>query len=99
MIALATGLVFAKFSRATAWVAFSSCAVVTVHDGKPTLMFRVGNRRGNVILDAQIRVAASRRVTLAEGGAFYRIYDLPLVRDRQIGKHRWVMTRVVEPRR
>ena len=96
-IALATGLVFAKFSRASALVAFSSAAIVTVHDGQPTMMFRVGNRRGNTILDAHIRVVASRRITTAEGDVFYKIYDLPLVRDHQIGlKRGWTIMHVID---
>jgi inward rectifier potassium channel len=97
VIALATGLVFAKFSRASALVAFSSAAIVTVHDGKPTLMFRVGNRRGNTILDATVRVTASRRITTAEGDAFYKIYDVALVRDHQIGlKRGWTIMHVID---
>ena len=95
--ALATGLVFSKFSRATARLAFSSCAVVTQHDGKPTLMFRVGNRRGNTILDAKIRVVMSKLIRTAEGDPFYKMYDVPLVRDRQIGlKRGWTVMHVVD---
>jgi inward rectifier potassium channel len=97
--ALATGLVFAKFSRATARVAFSTTAVVTPHDGRQTLMFRIGNRRGNTIYDAQVRVVASMHVTTLEGESFYRMYDLPLVRDRQIGlKRGWTVMHVIDER-
>ncbi|HYV58330.1 MAG TPA: ion channel, partial [Candidatus Nitrosopolaris sp.] len=39
-LAMVTGLVFAKFSRVTARVVFSRVAVVTRHDGVPSLMFR-----------------------------------------------------------
>ena len=80
--ALATGLVFAKFSRSSARVAFSKHAVVGPMDGVPTLMIRVGNERGNAILEATIRVALMRTEHLKEGTIFYRMTDLVLTRDR-----------------
>jgi inward rectifier potassium channel len=80
--ALATGLVFAKFSRSTARVAFSKHAVIGPMDGVPTLMLRVGNERGNAILEATIRVSMIRTEVTKEGSKFYRMYDLRLTRDR-----------------
>ncbi len=80
--ALATGLVFAKFSRSGARVAFSQHAVIGPMDGVPTLMIRVGNERGNAILEATIRVALIRTEHLKEGSVFYRLVDLKLTRDR-----------------
>ena len=97
VIALATGLVFAKFSRPTARVAFTSCAVITKHDGATTLMFRVGNRRSNVIVQAQVRVSCAMTMTTAEGSTFYKLHDLKLVRDRMDGLRRgWVVMHVVD---
>lgn len=80
--AVATGLVFAKFSRSTARVAFSRHAVIGPNDGVPTLMFRVGNERGNYILEATIRVAIIRTARTKEGVTFYRMVDLRLARER-----------------
>jgi inward rectifier potassium channel len=80
--AVATGLVFAKFSRSTARVAFSRHAVIGPMNGVPTLMLRVGNERGNNILEATIRVALIRTEHLEEGKIFYRMTDLALARDR-----------------
>jgi inward rectifier potassium channel len=80
--ALATGLVFAKFSRSTARVTFSRHAVVGPMDGVPTLMLRVGNERGNAILEARIRLSMIRTEVTKEGNRFYRMYDLHLTRDR-----------------
>jgi inward rectifier potassium channel len=82
MTAVATGLVFAKFSRSSARVAFSRHAVIGPMDGVPTLMLRVGNERGNSILEATIRVALIRTERLKEGTSFYRMIDLVLTRDR-----------------
>jgi len=80
--AVATGLVFAKFSRSTARVAFSRHAVIGPNDGVPTLMLRVGNERGNYILEATIRVSMVRTERTKEGVTFYRMYDLRLARER-----------------
>jgi inward rectifier potassium channel len=97
--ALATGLVFAKFSRATTRVAFSRHAVITTHDGQPMLIFRIGNRRSNLIVDATIHVVASMLKPLQEGGVFYKAYDLQLVRDRQVGMTRgWTVMHPIDER-
>jgi inward rectifier potassium channel len=88
LIALATGLVFAKFSRSTARMVFSRQAVISSLNGVPTLMFRLGNQRGNQIVDAQLRVVMIRTERLPEGGAFYRMLDLPLTRQRALSLSR-----------
>jgi inward rectifier potassium channel len=80
--AVATGLVFAKFSRSSARVVFSKHAVIGPMDGVPTLMLRVGNERGNQILEATIRVALVRTEVTREKMKFYRMYDLRLTRER-----------------
>jgi len=95
--ALATGLVFAKFSRPTTRVAFSKQAVITPFEGKSTLMFRVGNRRGNVIVEARLHVVAVMTTFLEGGETFYKAIDLKLVRDRQVGMTRgWTVMHVVD---
>ncbi|MDP9037600.1 MAG: ion channel [Myxococcota bacterium] len=80
--ALATGLIFAKFSRFTARIAFSRQVVIGPMDGTPTLMLRIGNERANQILEATIRVAIIRTERLKEGTIFYRMHDLQLARER-----------------
>ena len=80
--ALATGLVFAKFSRPTARIRFSQRLCISPLNGVPTLAFRVGNQRGNAIVEATIHVTLSRTEVTAEGERMYRQYELPLTRDR-----------------
>ena len=80
--AMATGFLFAKFSRPTARVIFSRVAILTVRDGAPSLMFRMANERANQIVEAQISLSLVRRETTAEGEAIRRIYDLKLARAR-----------------
>src|ERR1700744_5204387 len=61
IIALFTGIIFARFSRPSARVLFSKVAVVTTFDGVPTMMFRAANQRGNSILDATVTVSLARQ--------------------------------------
>ena len=79
-LALATGLVFARFSRPTARVMFSHVAVVTDHDGLPSLMFRAANRRRNEILEAQATVMLLRDELNAEGVEMRRFHQMEVVR-------------------
>ena len=97
LTALATGLVFSKFARPTTRVAFSRHAVITQHEGNRTLVFRAGNRRSNVIVEATIHVVAVFTTITAEGKLFYKAIDLPMVRDRQVGMTRgWTLMHVID---
>lgn len=79
-LALVTGLVFAKFSRPTARVRFSSRAVITRRNGVPCLMFRMANQRRNQIVEAHVHVVVARTETTAEGETIRRLVDLALLR-------------------
>lgn len=88
LTALTTGLVFAKFSRPTARIVFSEKAVICPVNGVPSLMFRIGNERGNAIVDAQLRGVLSRLERTLEGERVYRLYDLTFTRDRALTLNR-----------
>jgi inward rectifier potassium channel len=97
LTALATGLIFSKFARPTTRVAFSRQAVITEHEGNRTLIFRAGNRRSNVIVEATIHVVAVFTTLTREGKTFYKAVDLPMVRDRQVGMTRgWTLMHVID---
>jgi inward rectifier potassium channel len=81
-LAVVTGLVFAKFSRATARVRFSKYAVVQPRNGVPCLMFRMANLRANRIVEASIHLAMLCDETTAEGEWMRRYYDLKLERQQ-----------------
>jgi len=81
-IAILTGLVFARFSRPTARVAFSQVATIAPYEGLPTLCFRAANQRRNQILEAQMRVYLLRDEITSEGHYIRRIHDLALVRGQ-----------------
>jgi inward rectifier potassium channel len=80
--AIATGLVFAKFSIPRAKLEFARNVVIFRYDGVPTLAIRLANTRANFILEATVKVTLSRAEVSKEGVPFYRMYDLRLVRDR-----------------
>jgi inward rectifier potassium channel len=82
IIAVFTGIIFARFSRPYARVLFSRVAVITPFDGVPTLMFRTANQRGNQVLDASMRVNLAYQHTTREGLTIRRFVELKLVRDR-----------------
>lgn len=79
-LAVATGLVFARFSRPTARVMFSKVAVVAPYDGVPSLMFRAANQRHNQILEAQVSVMLLRDETSEEGVSMRRFHDMRVAR-------------------
>ncbi len=80
-VALATGMMFAKVSRPRAAVLFSRNMVLTQRHGVPTLMFRVGNARGNEVVDATISVTIVMDEISPEGHHLRRLLDLHLVRQ------------------
>ena len=82
MLALITGLMFARFSRPRARFLFARYAVVRPIDGKLTLMFRTANARQNVVQEASAQLRMLRDDVTEEGYRIRRITDLPLVRSR-----------------
>jgi inward rectifier potassium channel len=96
LVALATGLVFAKFSRPTARLLFSHHATLSPMNGEPTLSFRIGNLRDNRIVEAEVRLALVRTEHLREGGVFYRMVDMKLSRSRAVLARSWQVLHVVD---
>jgi inward rectifier potassium channel len=96
--AVATGMVFAKFSRSTSRVVFARSLVIGPMNGVPTLMLRVGNERGNSILEATVRLAYTRTEHLKEGTTFYRLIELRPTRDRSPAMARsWTVLHPITP--
>lgn len=78
--ALATGLVFVRFSRVRGRVVFANRICIGRMAGEPHLVVRIGNGRSNQIFDAQFRLSLMRTVRTG-GETLYRSEDLKLVRD------------------
>jgi inward rectifier potassium channel len=97
IFAVTTGLCFARFSKPTNKVIFSNVAVITNHQGAPTLMFRVANARSNRILDCSARLHFAQDETTFEGEIFRKFYDLKLVLERSPGfALTWTIMHVID---
>jgi inward rectifier potassium channel len=84
LLAVVTGLIFVRFSRPVARIAFSRCVVISTLNGQPTLMVRVGNQHQHSIVDTEFRIMFMRDEPLVEGGDFRYFYSLKLHFDKLI---------------
>ncbi len=79
--AILTGLTFVRFSRPRPKLIFAANPVVTMHNGKPTLMVRIGNGRAGVLTNGAAKLNIFFFETTAEGKRFRRAQELPLERS------------------
>jgi inward rectifier potassium channel len=81
--ALATGLLFARFSRPTASILFSRRAIIAPYQEGQSLQFRIANRRRrNEIIQLEAQVLFSFKQTDGRGGTVRRYLLLPLERNK-----------------
>jgi inward rectifier potassium channel len=80
--ALATGLLFARFTRPTAALLFSSRAVIGPYSDGSGLMFRIVNRRRNEIIELGAQVLFSANEPDDRGGMVRRYSPLALERNK-----------------
>ena len=96
-LALGTGLVFAKFSRPSARVLFSRVMVVHTRNGKPCLVFRIANGRGNSVIEASVRVTVLIEEETREGERLRTLKDLALMRATSpVFTMSWVVMHVID---
>ena len=77
--ALATGLLFARFSRPNAKILFSSNAIISPYQGVTALKIRIANARSSQLTNVSANLTLSRLETI-EGRSKRRFYDLALER-------------------
>jgi inward rectifier potassium channel len=80
--AIMTGLVFVRFSKPRAKIFYADKAVLTAHNGAPTLMVRIGNGRVNPLTNVQVQLYALVRETSSEGVSAYNLRELSLAWNR-----------------
>ncbi len=80
--ALASALMFAKFSRPTAKIVFSEHALISVRNQKPILIFRLANERNNQIIEASMNLTMMKTEMTLEGERLRTFHDLKLLRSR-----------------
>src|SRR4029077_3393280 len=81
--ALATGLLFARFSRPTAKIVFSDAAAVAPYNGITAFEFRIINSRNNQIIELGARVLLSKFENV-DGNRIRKYHQLRLERERVV---------------
>lgn len=81
-VSFLTGIVFAKFSLPRAKILYTKNIVIHHDNNDLMLKLRMTNKRGNQIIDANIKAVVLKLDKLSDGTSFRKIYDLTLVRDR-----------------
>ncbi len=77
--AIATGLIYGRFSRPSTKIAFSHNVIVTPHKDKMALMFKIVNQRNSVLLNTKVHVNLSLVDEDSQSNMLKRqYYDLPL---------------------
>ncbi len=95
--AILTGILFVRFSRPQARILFAECAVVTVHNGRPTLMIRIANGRLTMLTHAAARLGVLMAERSDEGQAFRRVHELALQRDNlPVFPLSWTLIHVID---
>ncbi len=80
--AIATGLIYGRFSLPKAYLVFSHHAVIAPFEDKTGLMFRVAPyKNGHILTDVQIKVTLAMQVE-EDGTLKARFYNLTLERHR-----------------
>ena len=81
LLAMMTGLVFARFSRPRARLIFSKHPVLAAHNGLPTLIVRVANARSNFISEASARLWMLAGATSQEGRRLVGFQPMRLIKS------------------
>jgi inward rectifier potassium channel len=82
-IALATGVIFSRFSRPSARIIYSRNAIVAPYRDKTALEFRIANGRSSQLIEVQIQVILTK-VEQVDGITSRKFYDLDLERHRVV---------------
>jgi inward rectifier potassium channel len=81
VFAIATGLLYGRFSRPSARIVYSKNAIIAPYQDGTSLQFRVANARSNTLMNMEARVLLMT-VENADGGLKRSFIDLPLERPQ-----------------
>lgn len=96
--ALATGLLYGRFSRSTAHIRFSRKAVFAPYLDINGWMFRIINERTNQLIDVEVDVSYSHMETKADGSRARRYYGLTLERRKvAFFPNNWTLVHPITP--
>ncbi|MFN8352903.1 MAG: ion channel [Spirosomataceae bacterium] len=80
--AIATGLMYGRFSRPVAHILYSENMVVAPYADITGLMFRMVNERDNQLIDVEVEMMLSRLEPDEKGSRTRRYYAMPLERKK-----------------
>jgi inward rectifier potassium channel len=72
--AIATGVLYGRFSRPSAKIGFTDNVLMTKHKGKTAIMFKMVNKRNNVLLNTKVSVLISLNDKQSHEGNYLRNY-------------------------
>jgi inward rectifier potassium channel len=82
-IALATGVIFSRFSRPSARIVYSRNAIVAPYRERTALEFRIANGRTSQLIEVQIQVILTK-LEQVDGASVRKFYDLELERQHVV---------------
>ncbi len=82
-VALATGVMFARFSRPSARIIYSRNAIVAPYRNTTALEFRIANARSSQLIDVQVQ-AILTKIERVGGTTIRKFYELELERSRVV---------------
>lgn len=82
-VAIATGLLFARFSRPTAKITFSQNAIIAPYQGIKAFEFRITNGLKNQLIGLEAEVLLTQD-EIVNGKKMRRFYSLPLERKKVV---------------
>jgi len=82
LFAMATGLMYGRFSRPVASIRYSATSVFAPYLDINGWMFRIINQRTNQLIDVQVEVSLSRLDRKPDGSLYRRYYPLKLERNK-----------------
>ena len=95
--AIFTGILFVRFSKPQAKILFATRAVVTPHNGVPTLMIRIANGRLTMLTHASAKLSCIMVETTKEGHQLRRFHDMALTRhDMPIFPLTWTLMHPID---
>ncbi len=80
--ALATGLVYGRFSRPKAKLLFSDNAIIAPYKDMLAFQFRIANLRKSQLIEVEVQVVMTRVETTSGGGKIRKFYELALERNK-----------------
>jgi inward rectifier potassium channel len=97
-IALATGVIFARFSRPSPKIIYSRNAIVAPYRDKTALEFRIANARSNQLIEVQVQVILTK-IERVGGSTVRKFYDLDLERHRVVFfALSWTVVHPIDPK-